>query len=465
MKKTKYLLLIVFFFLSCGPSPLHEGNKREDLKAEYFFVNPITPTTAAVNWKCNAPENGIVIYGVGDFSQAQYTLYSGKLQVAILTNLLPNTTYQYQVFCREIQFSERNFLLNRVVPATFTTLASDAQIRNRGIWLLGGIGSDSQPVKQVDLFDPVTLTFTANITSIPTPRAYAQIVSHKNKIYVIGGMTKPTVASAYLQSALVEEYDPYTGIWRTMTDMPSSLLGGVIGSVGEEIVILAGTTTTDMTTGTILNTVYKFRPDVGATGTWSVPLVSANAIFSRVDMGGCVIQGNLFYTGGRLFSDGSLLATTDAYVTASNSTTSLIEASISLARAGAATACYRPSATDAFPLDTAGILVAGGSTLQNVFEPPTAITSTNRYEFRAVGTASNSFTTGPNLPTMVYAPAMEVSYENRKAYVFGGATAINLPTTSVYSIGLSNPTAGPWSTETVTMPIARFAHRAIIINR
>jgi len=461
----KHLILSILFILSCGPSPLFEGDKRENLYAEYFFVNQITTTTARVTWKCNAPENGIIIYGVGNFNQTQYTVFSSEYQTTLLTNLSPATTYQYQVFCRDIKLTQRNFLLNQIAPQRFTTLASESQIRSRGIWLVGGIGADSQPVKQVDLFDPVTLTFTANITSVQTPSAYAQIVSHKSKIYVIGGMTRATASSNYVASAIVEEYDPSTNTWTTKSAMSSALLGGVIGSVGEEIVLIAGTTTTDMTTGTILNTVYKFRPDTGTNGTWSSPLVSANTIFSRVDMGGCVIQGNLFFTGGRLFSDGSLLATTDAYVTSSNSTTSTIEASISLGRAGASTACYRPSGTDPFPLDTSGILVAGGTTLQNVAEPPTAITATDRYEFMKIGTGTNSFSTGPSLPTMVYAPAMEISYDNRKAYVFGGATDINLPTTTIYSIGLSDPTSGPWTTETVKMPTARFAHKAVIINR
>lgn len=461
-------ILLIFFaisILSCGPSPLFEGEKRENLDSPYFFVNQITTTTARVNWKCNASENGILLYGVGNFNQVQYTPYSSEFLTVQLTGLSPATTYQYQVFCKEIKYTERNLLFNQVAPQKFTTLSSDAQIRSRGIWLLGGIGSDSQPVKQVDLFDPVTLTFTSAITSIPTPRAYAQIVSHKSKIYVIGGMTKSTTSSTYTASAVVEEYDPTNNVWATKSSMPSALQGGVIGSVGEEIVLIAGTTTTDMTTGTILNTVYKFRPDLGTTGTWSAPIVSSNSIFSRVDMGGCVIQGNLFFTGGRLFSDGSLLATTDAYVTSSNGTTSIIEASISLARSGAAMACYRPSGTDPFPSDSPGILVIGGTTLQNVVQPPSAITATDRYDYMQIGTGTNTFSTGPSLPTMVYYPAVEISYDNRKAYVFGGGTDINLPTTTVYSIGLASPTAGPWVTETVKMPIARFGHKAVIINR
>jgi hypothetical protein len=492
----KYFPFLILLLCYCKQSPLFNGNKQENLIAEYSFVNQITKNSAVVNWKCNNPtEKGLVLYGIGNFNQSQFTFLKSEYQTAALLNLNSGNPYQYQVFCSDVVINQRNFLLNQVFPQTFTTLSLDAQTNttsgaatgvstnadtnlnsisrfipksiprsiqiSRGIWILGGIGSNSLPVSQVDLFDPVNLSFIPAITNVPTPRAYAQIVSHKSKIYVIGGMT---FSAGYVASSLVEEYDPTTGVWTTKANMPSPLQGGVIGSVGEEIVLVAGSTTSDMTTGTITNTVYKFRPDTGVNGTWSV-FSTANIILNNNNMGGCVIQGNLFYTGGRQTTNGSPVSTTDAYVTASNSTTQNNEALISVGREGLATACYRPSATDTNPLDTAGILVVGGNTVTNVFQPPTAITATNKYEFMQIGNGTNAFTTGPNLPATVYYPAIEVSYENRTAYVFGGATAINLPTNIIYSIGLSNPTAGPWTTETVTMPVARFGHKAVIINR
>ncbi|EMY70039.1 hypothetical protein [Leptospira vanthielii] len=67
--------------------------------------------------------------------------------------------------------------------------------------------------------------------------------------------------------------------------LQSPLVGGVIGSFDEEIVILGGTTTTDMTTGTIFNTIYKFYPNIGNNGTW-VSLLSSTNIFPRIDMAG-----------------------------------------------------------------------------------------------------------------------------------------------------------------------------------
>ncbi|HMV44768.1 MAG TPA: kelch repeat-containing protein, partial [Leptospiraceae bacterium] len=54
----------------------------------------------------------------------------------------------------------------------------------------------------------------------------------------------------------------------------------------------------------------------------------------------------------------------------------------------------------------------------------------------------------------------------RRLYVFGGATIVNVPTSTVYWIDLSNPSTGPWNTvTTTTMPVPRFGHTAILINR
>ena len=68
-------------------------------------------------------------------------------------------------------------------------------------------------------------------------------------------------------------------------------------------------------------------------------------------------------------------------------------------------------------------------------------------------------------PQMVIQAAAEISYVNRKIYVFGGSTTINIPTSAVYSTGLATPTAGPWVLETYNMPIARVGHSAVILSR
>jgi hypothetical protein len=76
----------------------------------------------------------------------------------------------------------------------------------------------------------------------------------------------------------------------------------------------------------------------------------------------------------------------------------------------------------------------------------------------------NAVVPGSVLPAAVYYPAAEVSYDRRALYVFGGATAVNVPATRTYALDLAAPTGSAW-TETTGMPVARYGHKAVIINR
>lgn len=83
------------------------------------------------------------------------------------------------------------------------------------------MGADASPVREIDFFDPVTSTWYPSATSIPTPRVFANVVSHKNKIYVIGGMEKQGIN--YVTSKKTEVYDPYLDQWTTLSDMPVAI--------------------------------------------------------------------------------------------------------------------------------------------------------------------------------------------------------------------------------------------------
>ncbi|AGS80494.1 kelch repeat protein [Leptospira phage vB_LalZ_80412-LE1] len=83
------------------------------------------------------------------------------------------------------------------------------------------IGADASPVSEIDFFDPVTSTWYPAATSIPTPRAFANIVSHKNKIYVIGGLEKQGIN--YVASKKTEVYDPYTISGQLLPIYPSPI--------------------------------------------------------------------------------------------------------------------------------------------------------------------------------------------------------------------------------------------------
>ncbi|RHX83367.1 Kelch repeat-containing protein [Leptospira stimsonii] len=453
MKFIFSIFLLISFF-NCGQSPLIDGSNLDTHKLDGFPLVIPGATSATFIFKCKADSSAAVAYGKGSIEGIMPSITTSKDHIVVINNLETQTNYFYSAFCGDLRSPPNPLLL------TFQTLVSDQPQKTRGIWILGGLGAGIAPIAQVDLYDPVTGQWTSGITNIPTPRAYSNIVSHQNKIYVMGGLTKSGVTFAAVNT--VNEYDPFNNVWKTMASMPDTHQGGIAISAGNDIYVISGTTSADMTTGTLTNTVYKFTPTLGTNGIW-LKYVSNTAIFQRVDMPGCAIQDTIFYSGGRRNTDGLPFNTSDAYIPSGNTTTTLAEANINQTKYGAAIACYRPNPKDAFPADPASILIAGGSTTADVFQPPTAITSSNTFDY-SLATTSN-FTAGGILPTALYYPSMEVSYELRRAFLFGGANLTNVPQDKIYSLDLGNPTTTPWRTETTTLPIARYGHKAVILSR
>ncbi len=217
-----------------------------------------------------------------------------------------------------------------------------------------------------------------------------------------------------------------------------------------------------MTTGTVFNSVYKFTPSLGTTGTWTTK-TSLNSIAAKIDMAGCAIDGNIYFSTGRFYSDGSSQSTSDSYIPTANGTTTITEAPFT-ARHGAGYACYRPASTDPNPSDPSMLILVGGSTQTNLLQPVTSTTESALVEYYVTGN-TNTLSTAPVLPSPRYMPAAEISYQNRALYVFGGTSQINSATNTVYSLVLGNPISSAWTTVNTTMPIARFGHKAVILNR
>ncbi|WP_411822411.1 kelch repeat-containing protein [Leptospira sp. 'Mane'] len=448
-------LILSILLLNCGSNAIGQGVDAKDAKLEWVVASEVSTSGARITWKCSAPTMGYLkVTSSNGYDYTGTTFFPLDVHSIPLGNLASDTNYSYTPTCG---LTEKGLGF----PMNFKTVADNNVIFKRSIWMIGGIGSDKNPIADIDYYDPDTNQWGSSITKVPTPRINAQIVSHKNKIYIIGGLTKSGVS--YSPSRLVEVYDPFQNKWTTLSSITSTLQGGVAGSVGNDIYILGGSTSADMTTGTILNTIYKLQPDLGTSGTWS-DYLSTN-IYARIDMAGCTYQGSIFYTGGRFYNDGLAYATSDAYSPSLNSVTAKIEASVSIARHGSAYACYRPNPDDPNPSDPSLFLVAGGSTATDIVQPVSAITPSNRFEYMVLGTAANAFVTGSNLPANLYAPSMEISYTQRKAFLFGGASEINLPTDSIYSLDLSSPGLQPWESVSVKMPRSRFGHKAVILSR
>jgi hypothetical protein len=451
-------ILLVLLTNSCGSNAFSSGSEAQKPKVDFFFPISISEQSAIIYIKCSASVPAYVRYKVeGNSEKLSSSIFASDEHYVILPGLISDTNIEYQPFCG-LQQSSIGFIAN------FRTNASLNDIFQRSFWMVGGIGTDKTAISDIDFYDPVAERWYPSFTKIPTPRVNAQIVSHKGKIYVIGGLILGPGGIGSIASSKVEAFDPLKNEWSTLTNVPSNLQGGVVGSIDEEIFLISGSTSSDMTTGTILNNVYRFNPALGAKGVWTNYL-SSTAIFPRTDLGSCTYNGSILFTGGRFYTDGTAQTTTDAFIPSSNSTTGKIEASISIARHSMASACYKPKASDPFPNDPPLLLVAGGSVGTNILQPVDSINVSNRYEYSSLGTNSNTFVTGSNLPIALYSPSMEIDYLSRKVFLFGGASEINLPTDTIYTLDLSNPGLVPWTILNTKMPKARFGHKVIILNR
>jgi hypothetical protein len=111
-----------------------------------------------------------------------------------------------------------------------------ASVLNGKIYAIGGKpGHNVSPLKTVEVYDPVTDTWTTK-ADMRTARYGLSTCAVNGKIYAIGGDP-----GNYVVLRTVEEYDPATNTWTRKADMPTaraylsaSVLGGRIYAIGGE---------------------------------------------------------------------------------------------------------------------------------------------------------------------------------------------------------------------------------------
>jgi len=133
------------------------------------------------------------------------------------------------------------------------------EVRNRGIWLIGGSSSAStlSPISGVDLYDPVDNKWYEGITQLPKPVMFAGVTPNNGKIYVIGGMT-----SAENLTRVVQIFDIESHTWSYGPDFPVAIQGLKAFSIETNVYTVGGSFTNDAT-GAIsrimkLNKLYNF---------------------------------------------------------------------------------------------------------------------------------------------------------------------------------------------------------------
>lgn len=454
MKKS-YIIMLIVFSAFCGRSPLQKSEDTENLKVLFFSASP-SQTGVSIMLMCSVPAQGHLSYGNRGTENQLFNPYKMKIHFFQVSGLNADTDYSYQTACLNGRKSTSYIQKFRTASAPPVTEPNPPySARQKGIWILGGVGYGGTAVSEVDLFDPDNGKYYSAVTSIPTPRSFAGITVLKDKFYVIGGISTSGVSSA------VEEFDPMTLTWKTLSNSPVSLQGSLALPSGDSIYMIGGAVTVSVSSA-IPNVVYKLTPGLGSSGTWST-VTSGSTVPARTDLSGCSADGNLFFNSGR-FTDGSAQLTSDSYLPASNSTSSISESNFTLARFGAGSGCYLPKISDTYSSDPGYMFVVGGSTLSNTSQPASAILPTNRFDYYPVPATVNTVSSGQNLPVSVYAPAVGFSYTQRLMYVFGGATMVNNPTADVYAINPSNPAGSSW-TAALSMPRARFGHSALSMGR
>lgn len=497
-----YLSLLLISFNGCGHS-LSDSSRETDQSVEYALITETGSRYLKVAFRCAAPDYGVVRFFPEDPGLLRVSLFMSDDHSFRIGDLKANTPYALRAGCglenttgvpliahtkpeeeadpkARPQGEDDSFddddsetdeeEIEKPKPDSSMLYDTDDQTKDaipqnvleRSLWILGGMTWGGILEDSVHIFDPVDEKLYVNVTRIPTPRMYAGIIAMSGKIYVIGGIdpygnTVDTVDT-------VEELDPETMKWKEMTPMPQKLQGFVTGKSGDAVYLLAGSTIANFTAGTLLDQVYIFHPYPGTSGTWE-SIISGDTIPPNVDMAGCSLDGVIYFGTGRYYYNGQKQFVNEGYIPVSNTLTALSEGSYGVARHGASAACYNPSVDDPYPSDPPMIIMAGGSSQDSTNQPVASITPLNVVEFYEPGNPANAVVTRYNLPAALYMPGMGISYETRKAYLFGGAIAVNVPDDAVYSLDLANPTGNLWVTETYALPEPRFGLRVVRIDR
>ena len=157
-------------------------------------------------------------------------------------------------------FALRNGAWVELPPLTHPRVAHAAAVVGDKIVVVGG-QADNQLIAPTEVFDG---TKWADAAPIPTPREHLSATTDGTYVYAVGGRN----LSSDKNTAAFERFDPATGAWQTMPNMPTPRGGVAATFVDGRIVAAGGEEPTR-----VLATVEAY--DV-ATGTWS-PLPSLPA--------------------------------------------------------------------------------------------------------------------------------------------------------------------------------------------
>ncbi|MCW3999181.1 MAG: hypothetical protein NWE93_02970 [Candidatus Bathyarchaeota archaeon] len=158
---------------------------------------------------------------------------------------------------------------------------------NAKIYAVGGInGSANQPLSVNEEYNPATDTWRTR-ASMPTPRSGFAIAVYSNRLYVFGG----TLGNGYVGNS--EVYDPQANSWQTVASMPTPRADLCACVVGDKIYLIGGKCYSSISPYYVeTDLIEVYDP---ATDTWS----TASSMPTAVQ--GCasaVADGSIYVLGG-----------------------------------------------------------------------------------------------------------------------------------------------------------------------
>ena len=140
-----------------------------------------------------------------------------------------------------------------------------ASVVNGKIYAIGGLqltGSNQDPIRMVDMYDPSTGIWT-QMADNPLPMYEHSAGVVDSKIYIMGGYPR---GSAAPPSAIFQVYDPATDTWTRKADMPVPRANHCAAVVDSRIYLFGGFCFECPVPGNLLSTVSIYD---SATDTWT----------------------------------------------------------------------------------------------------------------------------------------------------------------------------------------------------
>jgi len=105
------------------------------------------------------------------------------------------------------------------------------------IYVIGGFDEQAAVLATVEAYDPATDSWR-NVAPLPEPRHHVHAAVAGGKLYVLGGLKGLSFAA----DGDSWVYDPGGDTWTPVADMPAGTErgGGVVGAVGDELVVAGG---------------------------------------------------------------------------------------------------------------------------------------------------------------------------------------------------------------------------------